>query len=477
MSSPSQARPRARAGVLRRGAPIGRGARSAPGTLALTLGLALSLGLGCSGSSLDPEVAGATTELTTTGGTLPALDSGDGTSTGEDSTGPPPEPDDPRLCPIECSVQLPLDWAYDGTAPRTPSAPGTHGVAAMVREADGMLTLGEQLEGVGALHRLDRHGALQWSVPLPLPCDPCELTHVALHPSGDLLLSASGWLFDRSFVLLAARYDPRAHAVVWSTSRPLQPIPGVWVRSGEIAALREDLAVQLYMTGQIDFEVNQSTQLLAYDEQGLIVDDEYLVQGSATMARPPLLARAAPDESLVVGVFIGYDNFLVGQLDRITPPLWHTGGYVTVPAPLDDLALDAVGRTVELGRSFDGSHVHAVLSERTGVDPQPRWLATLALPSESSTAAALALAPDGDAYVAVRTTQAPTEEATPLVTLALSRWTPTGELRWSTTLLQAVAEATLPVALEVDDDEGLVIATVVNDRLRVERRTQRCECG
>jgi hypothetical protein len=63
------------------------------------------------------------------------------------------------------------------------------------------------------------------------------------------------------------------------------------------------------------------------------------------------------------------------------------------------------------------------------------------------------------------------------VGLSLSRWTPQGELRWDTTLLLAAADSFAPLELAVDDDEGLVVATVVDGRLRVERLEQRCACG
>jgi hypothetical protein len=347
----------------------------------------------------------------------------------------------------------------------------------MLHEPDGMLTVAELYEGRARLHRLDRDGRLQWNVPLPLPCHPCELTDVARHPSGDLLLSATGITITDELALFAARYDVTRHALVWLGGVPLEPIKGVHVRSGGIAALSDELVVQLHMRGEIDFEILQRTLMLAYDADGLLVEEEELVLGAATSARPPLLARPTADGALLVGVFGGNASSLYGLVDRIAPPLWHTGGFAFSTAVLDDVALDARDHAIELGHTFDGTHVYLLLSERAQLDPTPRWVASLALASTSSGPAALALGPSGDLYAAIRTTQAPDGSSQPLVGLSLSRWTPQGELRWDTTLLLAAADSFAPLELAVDDDEGLVVATVVDGRLRVERLEQRCACG
>jgi hypothetical protein len=438
--------------------------------------VALLLGLGCGDGSLDAAPATTTEASTSTGSTLPPLDTGEASSTGDASTGEPVVPDDPRLCAAECTIVLPSVWTYDATPPPRPTAPGAHVVPAMLRDADGTLTVAELVDGQPRLHRLDREGHLQWNVPLPLPCDPCELTDVSRHPSGDLLLSATGVEDEGELTLFAARYDANRHARVWLARLPLVPIEGVHVRSGGIAALSDELVAQLYMRGEIDFGAVQRTLVVAYGTDGTLVDEEELVAGPATEIRPPLLARATADGELLVGVFGGTQLQVYGLTDRMAPPLWNTGGFAFQPAPLDDV-LDADGHAIELGHTFDGAHAYLLLADREGVEPMPRWVATLALPTTTASTAALALGPNGDLHVAVRTTQAPGDAAEPLVALSLSRWTPEGELRWHTTLLQAVAESFAPVALAVDDDDALLIAAVVDGRLRVEHRAQQCACG
>ncbi len=439
--------------------------------------IAMLVGLGCGGGSLDATPATTIEVPTSSGSTLPPLDTGESSSTGEASTGEPTVPDEPRLCAAECEIVLPPLWVYDATPPPRPAAPGAHVVPAMLRDGDGTLTVAELVDGKPRLHRLDREGRLQWNVPLPLPCDPCELTDVGRHPSGDLLLSATGVDDEGELALLAVRYDTTLHARVWLIRRPLLVVEGVHVRSGGIAALSDGLVAQLYMRGEFDFDALQRTLVVAYGPDGTLLDEEELVVSSATGARPPLLTRPTADDEILVSVFAGTPADVYGMTDRMAPPLWHTGGFAFPPTPLDDVELDARGHAIELGHTFDGTHAYLLLSDREDVEPTPRWVATLTLPSTTASTAALALGPDGDPYVAVRTTQAPGGLVEPLVGLSLSRWTPEGELRWQTTLLEAIAESFAPLALEVDEDEGLVIAAVVDGRLRVERRAQQCACG
>lgn len=443
----------------------------------LAAGLGVALGLGCGDASLDERPPAIDDAPVSTGDTLPPLDTGEPASTGDESTGEPMAADDPRLCAAECAIVLPPSWTYDSTPPLFPSAPGAHRVPAMLRDADGTLTIAELVDGEPRLHRLDGEGRLQWNVPLPLSCDPCDLSDVAPHPSGDLLLSATGLDDEGALQLLAARYDATRHVRVWQTKRPLAAIEGVHVRSGGIAALSDGLVAQLYLRGELQFDVEQRSVVVAYGTDGTLLDEEVLTYGTATEVRPPLLARPTGDGALLVAVFGGSSNQVYGIADRIAPPLWELGGSTFVSVALDDIRLEASGDSIDVGHFFDDTHAYLLLSERAAVQPTPRWVAELTLPSTTSSPASLALGPDGDAYVAIRTTQASGGTLEPLVGLSLSRWSTDGELRWHTTLLEALAASDHPLALAVDRDEGLVIATIVADRLRVERRAQQCACG
>ncbi|MCA9705035.1 MAG: hypothetical protein KDK70_04185 [Myxococcales bacterium] len=452
-------------------------------------GLPVALALACGSGSLDePLPPQGSSSTTAQGDTLPPVDTGDQSSTSsEDSSGDPP--DDPQLCPPGCPITLPVDWAFEGMAlppdPREPLPPDPaagfdprgHLVPTMLRDPqDGSLVLAEQHDGAVSLHRLDRYGRLEWTQTPPLPCDPCDLTHVARHPSGDLLLSATGLLTDDTYGLLAARYDPMTRALVWVTTTPLPNDPLTPSRSGEIAGLSGGLVVQLVLEGRFDFDPVQLSRLVIYDDDGLALELDDLVLDPVMESRYPLLARVGPDDDLVIAVPFGTEANPLGLTGRIAPPLWNTAGLVVVLGALDDLIPDERGHTIELGHTFDGSQVRLVLTDRASYTPQPQWIATQAFDSTSGSRAALALGPQGDAYAALRTTLSIADEAEPLVALSMARFTTDGELRWRATLLERIAPSHNPVELAVDPSEGLIVAAVVDDRLRVERRTQHCGC-
>jgi hypothetical protein len=444
---------------------------------ATTLALASALALACGDASLDERPSNPSEATTSTGDTLPPLDTGEPSSTGEASTGEPTVDDDPRLCAAPCAIVLPPRWTYEGPPTPLDAIAGVHAMPAMLRDAEGMLTIAELVGNEARLHRLDAEGRLQWNVPLPLPCDTCELTDVAPHPSGDLLLSATGVDYAGELSLIAMRYDAVRHHAVWQGGLPIVPFEGLQVRSGGIAALPGDVVAQLYIRGQVDFDVLQQTLVVAYGPDGTLLEEEILATDSPTTLRPPLLARPTPDGKMLVALFADAGAVTYGLVDRIAPPLWQTDGFAYPATALDDVVLDARGHAIELGHTFDGTHAYLVLSERAEVELRPRWAASLLLPSTTASTAAIALGPDGDVYAAVRTTQAASDTAEPLAAVTMVRWTPEGELRWQSTFLHAVAESFHPLGLAVDDDEGLVLAAVVDGRIRVERRVQGCACG
>ncbi|MCA9652971.1 MAG: hypothetical protein H6712_25320 [Myxococcales bacterium] len=443
--------------------------------------------LACGGSSLDERTPSSPAGTDTGTDSLPPLDTGAGSSS---SGGPDdePEPTGPLLCAPGCRMIPSVDWAYEGAPDPMELEPGTHWIPALLREPDGGITVAEQRRSWATLHRLDPAGTLQWNRALPLPCDLCELGDLSRHPSGDLLLGAAGHVIDGELALLAARYDPQADVVVWSRALPLAPLDGATSRSGSIVAVSDAEVVQLVLEGIPELPSNQSAEVVVYGLGGEVLERVVLGVQTLQTRRWPLLARPSPQGDLAVALPRGTDSSPYGQLARMEAPLWIFLGALSRPEPLDDLEVDERDHLLTLSHAFDGDHTYLLLDDRAELEPEARWVATLAIESTAESRADLARGPDGDLYTAVRVTRQvelppdpdaedePGPQAEPLVGLSLARWTSQGELRWSTTVLMDVAEGPRPVALEVDEDEGLLVATVAGGRLRAERWEQRCEC-
>lgn len=446
----------------------------------------------CGSASLDGTVPSATTGGEASSGTLPALDTAGESTTDGGTTGDEPALPDPAWCEPGCRITLPVRWSYEGVPDSGEVEPGSHYVPGLLREADGGVTVAEQRRRWATLHGLDATGALRWNRPLPLPCDECELDGVSRHPSGDLLLGAAGNVIDGDFAILTGRYDPEADVLRWASTHAIEPGTVSPSRSGDVVALSDSLVLQLFLQGDIEFVGSQSIGVLVYGADGELLEREWLETQTAQTVRWPLLLRPSSADELVVAIPRGSASSPYAQLGRMEAPLWSPSGTLSLPEPLDDLEVDDRGHTLTLSHTFDGDRMHLLLDDRAGLEPQPRWVATLAVASVEQSRADLAIGPDGDLYTAVRTAQrlelpdggegdggddgedAPSPE--PLVGLALARWTSQGELRWSTTVLMDVALGPRPVAIEVDDDEGLLLATVAGGRLRVERWQQQCEC-
>ncbi len=458
-----------------------------------------SLLAACSGSSVlgaDPEASGTTG--TSTGETLPPLDSGPpvettATTTGTDTDGLAPL----GLCEPGCALVLPVDWVYQGV-PAPPSAgdsadeeppifpppeppeeyglPNTHRIPAMVLDDQGVITVAEMFGTTGSIHRLRPDGTLIYNDPLPVPCDRCDLGAMTLHPSGDLMLSATGQEIDGELALFAIRHDPRAREPVWITARPVLNVFDLAARSGGITCVSDDLVVQLYSALGFEFKWIENIQLLVYDDEGNELDQQQLQFNPITQATPfSLLVRGTVDGAVAMAL---YDNFGTprGRVSRLRPPIWSPST-VLLPFVVDDMEVDTRDHAFELGHTHDGDTLYLILNDRASDhDPTPRWVASAALPSTTDSRAALAVGPDGEPYAAVRTTQTPAPGGEPLVTLSMLRWNTAGELRWRTAVLAPIASQGAPVHLVVDADEGLVTATIQDNRLRVERRSQRCAC-
>ncbi|MEX1369222.1 MAG: hypothetical protein AB1Z98_39200, partial [Nannocystaceae bacterium] len=277
-------------------------------------------------------------------------------------------------------------------------------------------------------------------------------------------------------------------------SQPVDEFVGVPSRAGSIVAVSETAVAQLSLEAFVDFEVQQAIRLSIYGEQGVLLEHSLLIVQVAQAQARPLLARPLPNGDVAVALPRGLDGAPYASLDRVEAPLWNFSGAISLVQPVDDFEVDARDHTLALSRTFDGERLHLLLDDRAGLELMARWVATLAVPSTTESRAELAVGPDGDLYTAVRTTQRielppaddsggepdsgdePEPGVDPLVGLSVARWSSSGELRWSTTVLMDIAPGPRPVALEVDELGGLLLATVAGGRLRAERWEPTCSC-
>lgn len=435
-------------------------------------------GWACGGESLDNAGRTSVAMEGSTGDTLPSLDSGTQGPTsgldGGDDGGPA------GMCAPGCSLALPVDWSFEGIAWPIADEPVEHGVPAMLRGEDGSLVVAEQRGGWVNLYSLDATGQLQWLEPLPLPCDRCELGGMSLHPSGDLLFGAVGDAWDGGFSRLAGRWDPYTGELVWSAVSPALDLEELTTYSGEIVSITDSLVAHLYVFPLVEARVYRATGVAVYGAGGTLLGDVRLSAEALAAGRPPVLARRTPFGEVQIAIPRGIANNPYSSVGSLQPLDWDLTDIFSHVELLDDMIIDTRDHALELGHSFDGATMRFSLRDRLRTESDPRWVATLPVPSTTDSNASLATDSEGDLYVAAKTTQAVGgDEAVPAVALSgltLMRWSSDGVLRWQNTLLMDLSESRDAVALAVDDARGLVLAEIVEGHLRVERREQTCRC-
>lgn len=417
---------------------------------------------------------GATTSLDTSPNASPATET---TSAVASSTGLGQSADDTMggepplvICAEECTPLLQSSWTYEG--------PSDHYVVTeLLRDADGSLWLGTQRAGgkIG-LSQLSATGELVWSAMPGLPCEPCELTDIALHPSGDVLLSATQPAGVGPPQALVARLDVTTRELLWVRSLTLGTAQSsTRPRTGALVVLDEDRILQLRVNVSGEEEL---VDVLDLDADGTLQAQRYISVHPGTSSEwPPLGERGAGGEPVLA--YMGWD----AELERAQPttsrlllPNYSILSQMPLALPLDDLAVDGAGRRLELMRSRGTDSITLLLTSRRSSDPE-RWSTSLPLLSTSSTRAALALGPDDDVYVGARTTPrlAPGETAVS-VSLDVARWSSEGRLRWQATRSLDMMATFDPIELAVDEDDGVIVATVIQGRLHVVRYEQACAC-
>jgi hypothetical protein len=385
------------------------------------------------------------------------------------STGDPPPSEAPAVCAPDCTPILKTTWIWEGPS-------GTHALVEMLRDADGSLWLGMQrTEGGVVLQRLSAEGEPLWSAAPGLTCERCELADIALHPSGDVLITATGRSLDLApDDALIARFDVAAREVAWVRALALMPGKGTEPRMGELVVLDEERIVAARVNGYFEGEV---VELLDLTGDGELRWNEYLGSSQEGSGDWPLLLARAPTGELLLS-HAWWDDLTertVHVSARYVPPYYALMSRVELSLPLDDLAVDGTGRRFELARSDGTETITLLLTSRRSSDPE-RWSASLPLLTTSSTRAALAVGPDDHVYVAARTTPRAQYGQPYVVTLEVARWSTDGELRWQAARPLEVMATSDPLELVVDDEHGVIVGTVVRGRPYVARHEQTCAC-
>lgn len=430
-------------------------------------------------TSLDEGSTG--TGGTTTGGSS-------GLELGSSSTGDNAPP--VVVCEEACSPLLLSSWTYDGPT-------GTRVVVEMQRDADGSVVLGlQRVDGGLGLVRVSAEGDPLWSAAPGLPCDDCVLEDIALHPSGDIILSATSpsepltepppedgpvpippepppddltrgkaWL---------ARFDVVHNQLAWIQRRDLRRGLGAWARAGEVVVLDDDRIVQSIIDGTAEGEL---INLHDYRSDGTLRRETYVTdQVGSGPGRSPLAVQSPTGDLVIAHPWWDPELEQMRAASwRMVPPRYFTLSQVPLPLRLDDLAVDGAGRRVELAHSDGNQSTTLLVTSRASSDPE-RWSTSLPIVTTSHTRPALAIGPDDSVYAAVRATPRLHPADPYVVVLEIARWSSSGQLRFQAQRPLDMMATDDPVELLVDDEHGLIVGTVIDGQLHVVRYEQACTC-
>ncbi len=412
-----------------------------------------------------------------------SLDLGIGTSgsttvnsTGIEQTQSTGVPEPPLvICDPDCAPLLLSTWSYDGEA-------GTRMVVEMRRDTDGSILLGTQRsDGTSVLTRLTPDGEWLWSATPSLADTEIEFEGFDLHPSGDLILSATaratppqmGGGFNPDLAVLA-RFDVTANELAWTRSSRLDPGLGTRPRAGQPIVLDDDVIVHLNLNGYSEGEL---LGLREYDAEGTLrVGGTLTNQPGTGDGWLPLAVQSPTGELLIAHHW--WDSpaqRMSAATWRMVPPVYIPLSVTEVGLAIDELAVDSIGRRVELAHGRSDETVTLLLSSWRS-SGAVRWETSLPIITTSSARPALAVGPDDDVYIAARATPRPNPIEPYVVLLEIARWSSDGELRWQSRRPLDMMATDDPVELVIDDDDGVIVGTVLSGRVHVERYEQACAC-
>lgn len=430
---------------------------------------------GSSGTSTGGGPFGVLSASTDEGATLGVLDDGPRLDLSDAKLDVAPEiPLPPGSCMPDCQHTLDRVWAYDGFADGAPLDPEDH--VAVIAEPDGGFTVAEERQGQLRLARLSEHGQEQWTMPLGLPCDPCRLVELAIHPSGDLLIAGHGLDATRSPVALAARVELGGPQLVWATSTPLATGTGITPRAGSLIVYDADLLHQPVLAASTTAGIER-LELLAYDgATGGLVSTELVATDLASGSAPA--PRAAYDAA--GALVVAHPRWDLGATlsGRVS---WLAGvdGEVLAIGPRVEpslrMAVDFDRRVLTLGQTPGARQSLLYLDSGQQRDPE-QWQLVYVLPTVTSRTPALAVDGYGHAHVVARTAAGrPGLEGS--TALEVLRWSDDGNLVWKLSLPLALDPVDEPVSLALAFFGDLVIGGFVAGARHVELRRHGCDCG
>ncbi len=385
----------------------------------------------------------------------------------------PDEPLPPGICPPDCQFELSLAWSSDG--PFSPDPLDPEDQVLVAAHSDGSVTVAEERQGSIEVAQLEPlFGRESWRMPLSLPCDPCRLGGLDLHPSGDALLSGYGIDGTGSRIAFVARVELAGPSMTWSTATPLASGTDVIPRAGNPIVLDDGRIAQLALEGTATDGVERLS-LLTYDPRSgeRSSSDEIATTMATGDATLPL---AAPN----VDASIAASQPSWDDAEPVADLLWTSvvgdGVIEQVPVPAPILALGSAteGQTLALGQTMAEGRSTLVLHYGLANDPT-LWSTTHVQITDSAPAPALAVSPLGHAYIATRTASGPPGRETQ-TGVELTRWSDIGEPSWQVTLPLQTDYVERPLSLRLIGDDILVLGAYVGGRRYVEQRASNCVC-
>lgn len=428
--------------------------------------LASLAGPGCSPLvSLDtPEVSASSGPGTTavdTGSTT-AVDTSDTSGTTDRDLGPADPPID--QCPAACSVELVTDWVWDGPVgePVDPNAE-----LRLMQGFDNTLTVADQRGGRLELARVDQLGQGIWTLPLDGPCDPCRLAGLEVHTSGDAIVSG----YRPSDLSLLVRVELGEPAIVWQSARSLVSLVRQSGAAGNAIVASTGLIYQPVVDSTFGvFGGLPTAHLALLDDSGSLIDDNFLGQLGPSVPTPPPTTRLSTDGTLVISH--ARPGLTEGAAEGLLT--WSNPNQIfqiIATSERDHVILDMAagndGQIFILGRRGPPERFELMLAAATPYEPQA-WEIPLAQAVDGAASwPALAADLDGHAHVVLREG----EDSVRLLNVSTE-----GELVWDIHLPRATAPAEQPLALLVDIDTSLLLGTLADAAVHVERLEPRCAC-